>query len=144
MTHVQTTHDPHFVKTRQQAVTKDGFEVMLEQTGQSSEVGDINNDCDDTTCTAGTTHPGTLLQVSPTWAWSRLLHMSNARAGCRVLRVGASRVDGLGVLRIIPLAGSQEGLGLISMSRGLRGLGTRRAVMCDLLLQCCDPGADTA
>ena len=44
MTHVQTTHDPHFVKTRQQAVTKDGFEVMLEQTGQSSEVGDINND----------------------------------------------------------------------------------------------------
>ena len=56
MTHVQTTHDPHFVKTRQQAVTKDGFEVMLEQTGQSSEVGDINDDCDDTTCTAGTTY----------------------------------------------------------------------------------------
>jgi hypothetical protein len=39
MTHVQTIHDPHFVKTRQQSVDQDGFQVMLEQIGQSSEVG---------------------------------------------------------------------------------------------------------
>ena len=61
-----------------------------------------------------------------------------------MLQVGVSSVDGLGLLWIIPQAGSQKGLGLISMSRGLRGLSARRAVLCDLILQCRDPGADTA
>jgi len=47
MTHVQTTHDPHFVKTRQQSIDQDGFQVMLEQTGLSAEInadGSINQD----------------------------------------------------------------------------------------------------
>ena len=38
MTHVQTTHDPHFVKTRQQSVDQDGFQVMLEQIGKAGWV----------------------------------------------------------------------------------------------------------
>jgi hypothetical protein len=47
MTHVQTTHDPHFVKTRQQSIDQDGFQVMLEQTGLSAQInadGTIDQD----------------------------------------------------------------------------------------------------
>jgi hypothetical protein len=33
LSHVQTTHDPHFVKTRQQNANRNGFSVRLEQIG---------------------------------------------------------------------------------------------------------------